>query len=137
MILCDWEGQMTDLFWLSDSQWERIKPHLPVYKRGFRRVDDRRVISGIIHVLQTGIPWRAAPKEYGPGRTLYNRFRRWAEKGIWEKMFASLADEGFPERVAIDSTIVRAHRSASGGKGGHSSNASGARAAAPRPRSTS
>ncbi len=74
-------------------------------------------VSGIIHVLRTGIPWRAAPKEYGPGRTLCNHFRRWAEKGIWEQMFASLADEGGPERVAFDSTTMRAHRSASGGKG--------------------
>ena len=128
---------MAELFWLSDAQWERIRPHLPEYKRGFRRVDDRRVISGIIHVLLTGTPWRAAPKEYGPARTLYNRFRRWAEKGIWEAMFASLADEAFPERVVIDSTIVRAHRSARGGKGGRGDNASDGRAVAPRPRSTS
>ena len=128
---------MAELFWLSDAQWERIRPHLPKYRRGFRRVDDRRVISGIIHVLQTGIPWRAAPSAYGPGRTLYNRFRRWAEKGIWEAMFASLADEEFAELVVIDSTIVRAHRSARGGKGGRGNNASGVRAVAPRPRSIS
>jgi len=127
---------MPDLFWLSDDQWERIKPFLPVYKRGFKRVDDRRVISGIIHVLKTGVPWRSVPKEYGPARTLYNRFRRWAEKGIWEDMFATLADRDFPDRIIIDSTIVRAHRSASGGKGGSRDNASGAPAVAAQPRST-
>jgi len=114
---------MSELFWLSDEQWARIQPLLPVYKRGFRRVDDRRVISGIIHVLKTGTPWRQAPKEYGPGRTLYNRFRRWAEKGIWEGIFAALADPELPARIIIDSTIVRAHRCASGGKGGSSASA--------------
>ena len=128
---------MSDLFWLSDEQWARIQPLLPVYKRGFRRVDDRRVISGIIHVLKTGTPWRQAPKAYGPGRTLYNRFRRWAEKGIWEEVFTALAAADLPERVIIDSTIVRAHRCASGGKGGSGANASAARAAGARPRSTS
>ena len=110
---------MTDLFWLSDAQWERIKPHLPVYKRGFRRVDDRRVISGIIHVLITGIPWRACPKEYGPARTIYNRFVRWAQNGVWERIFSRLPEEsGLPKKLLIDTTIVRAHRCASGGKGG-------------------
>ena len=91
----------------------------------------------IIHVLQAGIPWRAAPSAYGPGRTLCNRFRRWAEKGIRKAMFASLADEEFAERVVIDGTIVRAHPSARGGKGGRGNNASDGRAAAPRPGSIS
>ena len=72
---------MSELFWLSGAQWERIRPHLPEYKRGFRRVDDRRVFSGIIHVLQTGTPWSAASKEYGPGRTLCNCFRRLSGEG--------------------------------------------------------
>jgi len=128
---------MSELFWLSDAQWERIRPFLPVYKRGFRRVDDRRVISGIVHVLRTGTPWRQAPKAYGPGRTLYNRFRRWAAKGIWEEMFAALADPALPDRVIIDSTIVRAHRCASGGKGGRKANALDAPAAGAPPRSIS
>jgi len=81
------------------------------------------VISGIIHVLKTDTPWRQAPKEYGPGRTLYNRFRRWAEKGIWEEIFTSLRERDFPDRLVIDSTIVKAHRCASGGKGGSVSSA--------------
>jgi len=70
------------LLWLSDNQCKRIKPFLPVYKRGFKRVDDRRVISGIIYVLKTGVSWWSTPKEYGSARTLYNRFGCWPEMGI-------------------------------------------------------
>jgi len=92
---------------------------------------------GIVHVLRTGTPWRQVPKAYGPGRTLYNRFRRWAAKGIWEEMFAALADPALPDRVIIDSTIVRAHRCASGGKGGRKANALDAPAAGAPPRSIS
>jgi transposase len=91
---------VADLFWLSNDQWERIKPFLPVYKRGFKRVDDRRVISGIIHVLKTGVPWRSMPKEYGPARMACTCFWHWAEKGIWEDMFATLADRDFPDCIA-------------------------------------
>jgi transposase len=64
-----------NLFWLSDEQWERIEPHLPTDVRGVERADDRRVISGIVHVLKTGCRWCDCPPEYGPPTTIYNRFR--------------------------------------------------------------
>jgi transposase len=64
------------LFWLSDEQWSRIKPHLPTDVRGIERVDDRRVISGIVHVLKSGCRWCDCPPEYGPATTIYNRFVR-------------------------------------------------------------
>ena len=71
-----------DEFWLTDAQFAKIEPHLPTDTRGKERVDDRRVISGIIHVLKSGGRWADAPREvYGPKKTLYNRFRRWAAKG--------------------------------------------------------
>ena len=72
---------VTGYFWLSDGQWEKIDPLLPVYIRGKRRVDDRRVISGIIQVIISGCRWSDAPLEYGPRKTLYNRFVRWAVRG--------------------------------------------------------
>jgi hypothetical protein len=75
-----------NLFWLSDEQWERIEPHLPTDVRGVERADDRRVISGIVHVLKTGCRWCDCPPEYGPPTTIYNRFVRWAERGIWENL---------------------------------------------------
>ena len=69
-----------NLFWLSDEQWARIEPHLPTDVRGKQRVDDRRVISGIVHVLKSGCRWKDCPPEYGPHTTVYNRFTRWARR---------------------------------------------------------
>ncbi len=106
-------------FWLSQAQFDQIKPYLPIDTRGKPRVDDRRVISGIIHVLKSGCRWVDAPELYGPRKTLYNRFVRWSEKGIWEELFPALASvSGPPAHVMIDSSAVKAHRSAAGGKGG-------------------
>ena len=80
-----------NLFWLSDEQWGRIEPHLPTDVRGKARVDDRRVISGIVHVIKSGCRWCDCPPEYGPPTTIYNRFVRWAERGVWERLFRALA----------------------------------------------
>ncbi len=110
---------MSCLFWLSDQQWELIGPHLPYRAAGKRREDDRRIISGIIHVLQSDCRWRDCPPEYGPSTTVYNRYNRWSQKGIWQYMFAELTVvlAGAPGQVSIDSSHVKAHRSAAGGKG--------------------
>lgn len=110
---------MSGLFWLNDRQWKKLEPLLPPYVRGKRRVDDRRVISGIIHVLRSGCRWSDAPTEYGPRKTLYNRFARWALRGIWQDIFATLAATGGPPAEALlDSTHIKVHRAAAGGKGG-------------------
>ena len=83
---------MPDFFWFSDAQWARIGPLLPTDTRGMARVDDRRVLSGIVHALRNGGRWADCPREvYGPKKTLYNRFVRWAERGIWERIFSALA----------------------------------------------
>ena len=124
-------------FWLSEAQFGRLEPHLPTDTRGKPRVDDRRVISGIVHVLISGGRWRDAPAVYGPRKTLYNRFRRWAAKGIWSDIFYSLASAGGPPAtLLIDSTAVRAHRCAAGGKGGSTTRPSDAPAADAPPKST-
>lgn len=126
-----------DRFWLTDVQFAKIAPHLPTNTRGKARVDDRRVISGIIHVLKSGGRWIDAPDVYGPRKTLYNRFVRWAAKGIWMALFQALAGVGGPPaHVLMDSSAVKAHRSAAGGKGGSRARRSAARAGAARPRST-
>ena len=83
-----------NLFWLSEEQWARIEPHLPTDVRGVERVDDRRVISGIVHVLKSGCRWCDCPPEYGPHTTIYNRFVRWARRGLWENLFRELAGCG-------------------------------------------
>jgi transposase len=124
-------------FWLSDEQWVRLKPLLPNKPRGVPRVDDRRVISGIVHVLLSGCRWKDAPSVYGPVKTLYNRHKRWSEKGVWRAVFEALAAaDGPPAEVLIDSTHVKAHRSAAGGKGGLRTRRSGSVVAAAIPRST-
>ena len=92
----------TNLFWLSDEQWKRIEPHLPTDVRGVERADDRRVISGIVHVLKSGCRWCDCPPEYGPPTTIYNRFVRWARRGIWEKMFRRLGWQWAFRRLAND-----------------------------------
>lgn len=129
---------MTDSnFWLTDEQFRRLQPLLPTDTRGVPRVDDRRVISGIVQVLRSGCRWVDAPAEYGPRKTLYNRFVRWAAKGVWADVFHALAAAGGPPaQVLMDSSAVKAHRSAAGGKGGSGSRRSAARAAGGPPRST-
>lgn len=110
---------MANLFWFSDAQWSSIEPLLPTNTRGMPRVDDRRVLSGIVHVLKSGCRWSDCPEAYGPHKTIYNRFVRWARRGIWEGIFATLAGaEGIPDTLMIDSTIVKAHRCSGGAKGG-------------------
>jgi transposase len=129
---------LTGEFWLSDEQFARLASLLPQDTRGVPRVDDRRVISGIVHVLRSGCRWRDAPTCYGPHKTLYNRFVRWAAKGVWESVFARLAEAGGPPvALMLDATHVKAHRSAAGGKGGPRRRPSAAPAAGAPPRSTS
>ena len=128
---------MADNFWLNDAQWAVIEAHLPMVHTGPVRKDDRRVISGILHVLKSGCRWCDCPPEYGPPTTIYNRFVRWAERGVWERLFRELAGRGrASETQMIDSTHIKAHRSASGGKGGSRNRRLAAHAAGAIRRST-
>src|SRR5882672_535537 len=92
---------MSDLFWLSVAQMRRVEPHFPL-SHGIARVDDRRVISGIIVVIRNGLRWRDAPKDYGPYKTIYNPFIRWSRLGVFNRIFAELAAEGGRPRPADD-----------------------------------
>jgi putative transposase len=109
---------MSNEFWLNDRQWAAIEPVLPRNQPGARRVDDRRVISGIVHVLKVGCRWQDCPASYGPSTTVYNRFHRWSKRGIWQALFRALMSVGPGEVQMIDSTTAKAHRAAGGGKGG-------------------
>ena len=103
---------MSGLFLLSEKQMSRISPFFPL-AHGVPRVDDRRVISGIVYVIRYGLQWKDAPKEYGPHKTLYNRFIRWSRLGVFDRIFAALAGEGLKaQRIMIDSTHLKAHRTA-------------------------
>lgn len=95
---------------LTDAEWAIIQPLLPTKVRGAPRVDDRRVINGILWRFRTGSPWRDVPERYGPRTTLYNRFVRWRAKGIWERILASVSDAYDGDIVMIDSSCVRVHQ---------------------------
>lgn len=104
---------MRDLFWLSEDQMARIAPFFPL-PHGVPRVDDRRVVSGIIFVIKNGLRWRDAPTDYGPHKALYNRFIRWSRLGVFDKIFSHLAfSDGPPDTFIIDATHLKAHRTAS------------------------
>lgn len=96
-----------------------IELHLPKNQPGARRVNDRCVISGILHVLKIGCRWRDVPPEYGPANIIYNRYHRWSRRRIWQRIFEKMAATGpVPEELSIDSTHIKAHRSAQSSKGG-------------------
>lgn len=128
---------MADEFWLNDRQWATIEPLLPQNQPGARRVDDRRVISGIIHALKSGCRWRDCPAVFGPYTTVYNRWNRWSRRKVWRNLFEALRclspDDDFQ---AIDSTTAKAYRAAAGGKGGRRPRQSAVPAAAGPQRST-
>ncbi len=105
-------------FDLSDEEWAVIEPLLPTGGRGPKRADDRRVLNGIFYILRTGAAWRDLPGRYGPRTTVYNRYARWARRGIWKAIFDGLAERSGDSLFFIDSSIVKAQRAAAGAKGG-------------------
>lgn len=117
---------------LSDAQWVRIE-HLVPGKDGDpgRHGEDNRLfVEAVLWVACTGAPWRDLPAEFGNWNSVFQRFRRWAKRGVWSRIFDALIEDPDLEHLIIDATIVRAHQHAAGGKGGSKSRRSGARAAA-------
>ena len=103
---------MTEVWMLSEAQMRRIEPYFQL-SHGIPRVDDRRIVSGIIFVIRSGLRWRDAPAAYGPHKTIYNRFIRWSRLGVFNRIFAELAAKGGkPDRLMIDATHLKAHRTA-------------------------
>ncbi|AJR26835.1 transposase (plasmid) [Sphingobium sp. YBL2] len=102
---------MDDLLLLSEAQMRRIEPYFPL-SHGVARVDDRRVLSGILFVIRNGLRWRDAPAAYGPPKTIYNRFIRWSRMGVFNRIFAELAGSEATDRLMIDATHIKAHRTA-------------------------
>ena len=103
---------MNDLLLLSEAQMRRIEPCFPL-SHGVPRVDDRRVLSGILFVIRNGLRWCDAPAAYGPNKTIYNRFIRWSRLGVFNRIFAELAaGSDTSDRLMIDATHLKAHRTA-------------------------
>ena len=123
---------MSNLYWLTDAQMERLKPFFPK-SHGKPRVDDRRVLSGIIFINRTGLRWCDAPKEYGPAKTLYNRWKRWSDNGVFARIMVGLAAQSAEYKtIMIDATYLKAHRTASSlcvKKGGAHARSGGQKAA--------
>ena len=104
---------MSDLYWLSEAHMERLRPYFPK-SHGVPRVDDRRFLSGIIFINRNGLRWRDAPKEYGPHKTLYNRWKRWSDMGVFARIMTGLAAKAPANKtISIDATYLKAHRTAS------------------------
>src|SRR5277367_3537697 len=106
--------RMSAEFWLSDQAWSAIDALLPKVYSGARRKDDRRIISGIIHVLRSGCRWQDCPAMYGPSTTVYNRFNRWSRRGLWQGILAALIETAPNDSRSIDSTSIKVQRSAAG-----------------------
>ena len=105
---------MSDFFWLTDEQLAQLEPYFPK-RHGKLRMDDRRVLSEIIFINRNGLRWRDAPKDYGPHKTLYNRWKRWGNKGVFLRMMEGLAAPEASEHktVMIDATYLKVHHMAS------------------------
>jgi putative transposase len=105
---------------LSDEQWKRIE-HLCVGKPedpGGTGVDNRMFVEAVLWIARTGSPWRDLPAVLGKWNSVFVRFNRWSEGGVWYRIFAALSDDLDFEYLILDSTIVRAHQHATGAKGG-------------------
>lgn len=103
---------MSNLFWLTEAQMARLRPFFPK-SHGRPPVDDRRVLSGIIFINRNGLRLCDVTPEYGSPKTLYNRWKRWGDKGIFARMMEGLASEAaVPKTVMIDATYLKAHRTA-------------------------
>jgi putative transposase len=124
---------------LTDAQWARIAPLVPgkLGDSGATGKNNRLFVDAILWMARTGAPWRDLPGEFGNWNSTWRRFDRWSEKGVWERLFAALAEDPDFEYVIIDATIVRAHQHAAGQKGGLKLKRSAARAGASAPSCTS
>jgi transposase len=107
---------------LTDKEWAIIGPLLPAERGRWARPaqDNRRFLNGMLHVLRTGCPWRDLHERYGKWNSVYVRFRRWAEQGVWDALLETLVELGLTDdwQHMIDSTSVRGHSQAAGAKGG-------------------
>jgi putative transposase len=106
---------------LTNAQWERVEPLCPGKKgdKGRHGQDNRLFIEAVLWILRTGAPWRDLPDDFGKWNSQFQRFRRWAKKGVWERILNELGENPDYEYLIIDASVVRAHQHAAGAKKGH------------------
>lgn len=116
--------------WLRDDQYERVAAMLPGKPGdpGRSAKDNRLFVEAVLWVARTGSPWRDLPRQFGAWNSVYQRFGRWSDKGVWQRVFAELAKDADFEEVFLDTTIVRAHQHAAGAPKKTGRRRSGARA---------
>ena len=115
---------------ISDTAWAVLEPHLPG-----RAKNNRQFMKAIVWILRTGAPWRDLPERFGNWNSAWRRFNRWAQKGVWQRVFRELQDPDM-EWMFLDSTVIRAHSDAAGQKGGKKRKLLAVRAADLAPKST-
>ncbi len=105
---------------LTDEQWKQIEPLLPGRKEdpGRTAEDNRLFVNAVVWLAKTGAPWRDLPERFGKWNSIWRRFSRWSQAGVWERILKTLGCEEGLENLLLDSTIVRAHQHAAGAKGG-------------------
>ena len=118
-------------FVLTDRIWAMIEPLLPgtSRSRGVTAKDNRLFLEAVLWRVRVGAPWRDLPPEFGPWNSVFRRFRRWAQAGVFDRIFEAVSGDPDFEYVLIDGTIISAHHKASGAKGGLEIRPSGARKA--------
>jgi transposase len=119
---CHLEAAMgvLDRLVLNDEQWARMAPHIigDERTRGSSGRDNRLFVEAVLWVVRTGSPWRDLPEVFGPWNSVFRRFSRWSQKGVWQRLFDAMAGDPDFEYLILDSTIVRAHQHAAGAKKG-------------------
>jgi putative transposase len=117
---------------LTSAQWRRIEQLVPGKEgdKGRHGADNRLFVDAVLWIARSGAPWRDLPEDFGNWNSVFQRFRRWAKKGVWQRVFNALSENPDFEYLIIDSTVVRAHQHAAGAKGGAKMRRSGVRAAA-------
>ena len=109
---------LADRLMLSDAQWERIVPHIigDCRSRGTSGRDNRMLVEAVLWIARTGAPWRDLPAVFGNWNSLFRRFSRWRQKGVWDRLLKAVSDDPDFESLILDSTVVRAHQHAAGAK---------------------
>ena len=108
---------------LSEEQWNRIKDFLPPERKvgtGRPAKDNRIMLHGMIYWLNTGVPWRDLPERFGPWKSVYTRYRRWTQQGVWQKVLTALIRNDIVDETTLmlDSTSIKVHQHAAGVKKG-------------------